>query len=95
MDNQIKISRFDQVRLLSTKNISYLSAPPGAEVSPDGLWSVSAVVGDELLLVRTNVVIKVPVSDVFKVAGYDISRITNKLGRLSRGKEDREKRDAE
>lgn len=91
MDDQIKISRFDQVRLLSTKNIDYLSAPPGTEIDPKGFWSVAAIVKEDLLLVRSNVVIKVPISDVLKIAGYDISRLTSRLGRLSRGKENRQK----
>lgn len=86
MDNQIKISRFDQVQLLSTKNINYLSAPPGTEINPKGSWSVAATVGDELLLVKSNVVIRIPASDVLKIASYDITRITSRLGRLSRGK---------
>lgn len=87
MDKQIKISRFDQVRLLSTKNIKYLSAPPGTQISPQGIWSVAAVVGEELLLVKNNVVIKTPISDVLRIASYDISRILGRLGRLSRGEE--------
>jgi hypothetical protein len=86
MNKQIKISRFDQVRLLSTKNIKYLSAPPGTKIDPHGTWSVAAVVGDELLLVKNNVVVKVPVPDVLRIASYDISHLLSRLGRLSRGK---------
>jgi hypothetical protein len=58
---------------------------------PDGSWSVAAIVGDELLLVKSNVVIRVPTSDVLKIASYDISRITSRLGRLSRGQDRQEK----
>lgn len=87
MNDQIRISRFDQVHLLSTKNINYLSAPPGTKVDPEGIWTVSAIVGEELLLVKKNAVIKAPVANVLKVADYDITRLTKVLGRLSRGKE--------
>lgn len=83
----MRISRFDQVRLLSTKNVNYLSAPPDEQVSPDGLWSVCAAVGDELLLVKNSAVIKAPLTNVLKVVDYDITRLTQTLGRLSRGKE--------
>jgi len=87
MNKQIKIARFDQVRLLSTKNINYLSAPPETKTDPSGTWSVSAVVGGELLLVKNNVVIKAPIANVLKIADYDITRLTSVLGRLSRGQE--------
>lgn len=93
MNQQIRISRFDQVRLLSTKNINYLSAPPATKVDPSGIWTVSAVVGDELLLVKKNAVIKAPVANVLKIADYDITRMTEVLGRLSRGKEGKSKQD--
>ena len=87
MNKQIKIARFDQVQLLSTKNINYLSAPPEIKADPSGTWSVSAVVGGELLLVKNNVVIKAPIANVLKIADYDITRLTSVLGRLSRGQE--------
>jgi len=87
MDKQIKISRFDQVRLLSTVNINYLSAPPGTQLDPNGIWSVSAIVGNELLLVKNNIVIKAPIANVLKIADYDLQSLFNQLGKLSRGKE--------
>jgi len=87
MNEQIRISRFDQVRLLSTKNINYLSAPPDAQLDPSGIWSVCAAVGDELLLVKNNVIIKAPIANVLRIADYDITRLTSILGRLSRVQE--------
>lgn len=80
-----KISMFDQVRLLSTKNVSYLSNPSSAPASPKGIWSVAAAIDNELLLVKGNVVIRVPVADVLKIAEYDISRLVSQLGKLSHG----------
>jgi len=87
MNEQIRISRFDQVQLLSTKNINYLSAPPEVQADPSGIWSVCAVVGNELLLVKSNVVIKAPIANVLRIADYDITRLTSILGRLSRVQE--------
>jgi hypothetical protein len=90
MDNLVetKIGRFDQVKLLTTKNVAYLSAPPGTDVSPQGLWSVvSAIDGDELLLAQKSALIRIPAADVLLVAGYKLDKLTEKLGSLSRGKE--------
>jgi len=90
MDNltKAKIGRFDQVRLRTTKNVSYLSAPPGTEISPKGLWSVVSILADiDLLLARNSALIRIPIADVLLVAGYDINRMTKDLGRLSHGEE--------
>ena len=88
MDNLIEthIGRFDQVRIITTKNVSYLSAPPGTNVSPQGLWSViSIIAGNELLLAQKSALIRIPATDVLLVAGYDVKKVTKNLGRLSRG----------
>lgn len=82
----VRIGRFDQVKLLTTKNVHYLSAPGPAEVKPGGIWSVAAVVDqDQLLVVKNNVTIRIPATDVLKVADYNLDKITRQLGRLSRG----------
>jgi hypothetical protein len=81
-----KIGRFDQVKILTTKNVSYLSAPPNTKVSPKGMWSVSSVVDGDLLLVKQSTLIRIPASDVLLVIGYDIQKITKNLGKLSHGK---------
>jgi len=82
--------QFDQVRIITTRNVRYLSAPPGVEVDPHGIWSVSAIVGNELLLVKNNVVIRIPDSDVLKIFGFQFDVILGLLGRLTTyGEEDR------
>ena len=53
------------------------------KVDPSGIWSVCAAVGDELLLIKNNVVIKAPIANVLRIADYDITRMTSILGRLS------------
>lgn len=78
-----KYSQFDLVRLLTTKNVKYLSAPSGCNVSPKGVWQVSAAIGTDLLLVKDNAIIRIPVGDVLKVCNYDLGKITANLGRLS------------
>ena len=74
---------FDQARLLTTRNIKYLSASPGTELDPNGIWSVVATIQNELLLVKNNIVIRVPASDVLKIAEYQRNKILQKLGKLT------------
>ena len=80
--NSTKFSRFDQVQIVTTKNVSYLSAPPGSVVSPKGVWQVSAAIGNDLLLIKGNAIVKIPASDVLKVVDYNINAITRQFGRL-------------
>ena len=90
MDNLVKqrIGRFDHVQIITTKNVTYLSAAPGTEIKPVGLWSVAAVFPDtgELLCVQKGTTIRIPARDVLKKTGYDVSEITKSFGRLSDGK---------
>lgn len=87
----VQIGRFDQVRLLTTRNVSYLSVPESKKsesskkAEPGGIWSVAGVVDNDLLLVKNNVTIRIPTTDVLKIADYTLEKITNRLGRLSRG----------
>lgn len=103
MDTQgTKFSRFDQVKIVTVRNVHYLSAPPGSTVSPKGIWQVAAAIGDELLLVKGNATIKIPVTDVLKVVDYNVNAVTAKFGRLSEygqeprkdGKENRSSQDS-
>ena len=94
MDNLIrtKVARFDQVKILTTKNVTYLSAPLGNKVSPTGLWSVTAIIGEnELLLAKQSAVIRIPATDVLITASYSIEKITKNFGRLSRGESEKGK----
>ena len=95
MNNQSNIGRFDQVMLLTTKNVSYLSAPPGTELSPKGVWSVTAVVGNnELLLVKNKTTIKIPHTDVKIVAKHDLTQVDVAMKGLLHGQKRKRKRDA-
>lgn len=86
-----RIGRFDQVRIITTKNVKYLSSPSGNEIDPKGVWSVAAVLNNnELLCVKRNTTIRIPVMDVFKITSYDLSAITRTLGNLSHGQSKRE-----
>ena len=80
----IKIGRFDQIKLITTSNVEYLSAKPGTKISPDGIWSVIAILEEkDLLCARRSVIIRIPAKDVLKIAGYDVSKVTKNFGKLS------------
>lgn len=88
-----KIGRFDQVKLVTTKNVNYLSATPGVEINPRGIWSVAAVFEKthELLCVRKGIVIRIPARDVLKVIDYTLPDITKTFENLY-GQEDKKPR---
>lgn len=90
MAGRTGFGQLDQVTLKTTRRVSYLSAPPGVTVSPEGLWSVSVVMGDELLLTKQQTVIKIPAADVTLVSKYDISAIAN-MRILQRGQDQKNK----
>ncbi len=87
VEHNNKISRFDQVMILTTKNIDYLSAPSGVEMSPHGVWSVVAAVGDKLMLAKNAMLVKIPPADVKLIAKHDSDKLTNLIeGLLQNGK---------
>ena len=86
MNTQNRIGRFDQVKILTTKNVKYLSSPSGSKTSPDGIWSVVAAVDNDLLLAQKSTIVRIPSSDVLRILAYDLEAVIKNLGRLSGGK---------
>lgn len=82
MTEKIRYARFDQVKLLTTKNVNYLSAPPDTTVNPHGVWSVVAAVDQFLLLSKNNAIIKIPACDVLMVERYSLAETTKQFGNL-------------
>ncbi len=75
-----RISRFDLVMLRTTKNVNYLSAPPGTKATPNGVWSVAAIIQQDLMVVKDQTIIRIPATDVIKVQDYE-SEVSNLLGK--------------
>lgn len=75
-------ARFDQVTLVTTRNVSYLSASPEESPDPQGIWSVAGAIGQDLLLTKKQTVIRIPASDVRLVIRYDPAAVLNKLEEL-------------
>jgi len=85
MDNlsEVRFKQLDQVTLITTRNVSYLSAKPGTELSPHGIWSVAgSVAGSDLILVKNGIVIRIPASDVLKSKENDLDEILKSLERM-------------
>jgi|APCry1669188910_1035180.scaffolds.fasta_scaffold28398_4 hypothetical protein len=75
------ISRFDQVSLLTTKNVSYISAPVG-NPDPNGAWVVAGLIGNDLIVTKDGVLIRIPATDVEKLVDYNrtMRSVYDKLG---------------
>lgn len=78
MDN-IEYRQFDIVRLRHTKNIKYLSGPRGRATSPKGEWSIVGFIDREAILAKQNTIIRVPVSDIARIAEYNKDALLDKL----------------
>lgn len=59
-----EIRQFDRIRLKTTRNIHYLSAPPGEIPSPHGVWIVVGNIGKDLVVSKDDAVCRVPVEDI-------------------------------
>lgn len=78
------IKRFDIIRLKTTKRVTWLSGPASRPASPQGNWSVVAGLEDDYIMIaKDETVAKIPVSDVFKVADYDIKHAIGAMRKIS------------
>jgi len=86
---EIQIKQFDQIKLRTTKNIRYLSAPPGVMPDPNGVWTVVGNLGTDLLVSKGAATCKVPLADVY-ITGRSmpdrlLEKIHGKEGKRSQG----------
>jgi len=74
------IKRFDLVSIKSIKKVQWLSGPASRPATPQGVWAVFCGVGrDELILAKNETLIRIPASDVFKVADYGLEHAIETL----------------
>lgn len=71
--------QLDIVQILTTKRIRYLSGPEGHTTNPNGNWSIVGFVGSEAVLSKENTLVRVPLSDIQKVASYSVDRFVEQL----------------
>ena len=81
-----EIRQFDNIKLRTTKNIKYVSAPPGIMPNPQGIWNVVGNLGKELLICKESALCKVPISDVYIVGR---SMVDHYASELINGKEEK------
>ena len=56
-------------------------------MSPHGVWSVVAAVGDKLMLAKNAMLVKIPPADVKLIAKHDSDKLTSLIeGLLQNGK---------
>jgi hypothetical protein len=77
------LQQFDQVTVLTTKRVSYLSDKPGHTPDPHGLWNVVGFVDGDALLAKDGALIRIPISDIQKTASYEPEVIIDMLRRIS------------
>lgn len=69
--------QFDIVRIKTTKNVTWISLPPGKQVKdidPNGYWSVVGSIGIYLIICKESTLVRIPYDDVEKVASYNIDK---------------------
>ena len=77
--------RFDLVSLVTTKNVKWLIDLPGKMPDPKGAWSIICIFPKsyELLLQKDSALIRAPISDVRKIANYEIGKVFEELENLN------------
>lgn len=78
-----EIKSLDIIQITTTKNIKYLSSPPGKATTPQGNWIVTGFIKNEVIATKEGTIIKVPISDVIKVASYSLNELLNNLKNIS------------
>lgn len=73
------LKQFDVVQIITTKKIRFVSGPPGHATNPHGNWSVVGFMGPDVIIAKDSTIAKVPVSDVRKIANYDMAGIKSQI----------------
>jgi len=71
--------QLDIVQIITTKGIKYLSGPEGHTTNPTGNWSIVGFVGADAIISKENTLVRVPLSDIRKIASYSIEGFVKKL----------------
>jgi len=86
-----EIRQFDNVKLQTTKRITYLSAEPGVMPSTHGIWRVVACdpIERTLLIAKkeANALCRVPISDVYVVGRSKATHLMEKINEQKKQEE--------
>lgn len=77
------LRQFDKVQLLDTKQVTYLSAPPGNPTSPHGYWSVVGFKDGRPVLAKESTTIVTSLNNIKKIASYNIDKVFESLHKVS------------
>lgn len=73
-------NRFDIVQILTTKNVTWVSADSPKDLSPKGLWSIVQMYeDDEVLICREKDLVRIPKDDLKTVKTYNLTAAVNQL----------------
>jgi hypothetical protein len=81
----MELKQLDTVYITSTERVKYLSSPKD-DVSPKGLWSVAAIIGQDVLITRNQIVVLIPIADVLKAVDSHLDIIIDFLKGKDNGK---------
>jgi hypothetical protein len=89
--------RFDFIKLITTKNIKFVSGPPRRPADPDGIWSVIGNLPGEavLLAAKDETVIAVPITDIKKVGSFDTDKYMEQIRVARKLKENKDGQEKE
>lgn len=83
------LKQFDIVRIISAKNIKFVSGPRGRAATPDGDWSIVAIVGYDVMIAKDETIVRAPLNAIRLVASYSPqSYINRKIKEHKSGRSD-------
>lgn len=74
-EEKIEYNQFDIVQIITSRNIKFLSAPPGTKVMPHGNWSIVGFVERDVIITKNKAIVKVPIADIKMIAQYNINKL--------------------
>ena len=89
------LRQFDQVHLIDTRGITYLSGPPGNPASPHGFWTVVGFREGRPVLAKDSTIIVTSINNIKKVAAYNVDRVfemQQQINNKYRKRHDRQRR---
>jgi hypothetical protein len=73
------LKQLDFVELINGRIVKYVSGPKGRAASPKGHWSVVGFIGTDVILAKDQTIIRVPFSNVRKIASYDVKKVLERV----------------
>jgi hypothetical protein len=85
------LKQFDIVRIISAREIKFVSGPRGNPATPQGDWSVVGFVGSDVIITKDSTVVRAPLGSVKLIASYDVENYIKKKQLEKKDGEERQK----